>query len=111
MSNVKYQYLRMNNYVLTILSDVSHVDDQVVVSWATCFKSSKEAFCKKSAREAVHMVERNTLVVNQDFTRNEIVTKILAHLYYNSSDKSATYHNFIQLYLYEYISSSTYKRA
>lgn len=96
-----YQYLKYNDYFnglcITISTSIKRLQDgKAEVTWAVAFKNPKDKFDKSLARKAVDSREtKEVLLVGKNFTRGEIVTKILSHLYYNDIFLSAEYKEFV----------------
>lgn len=115
MNNVKYQYIRQEQYehlgnkdlCITIGTEIYQSDKTSHVFWSVSFKNPKDKFNKKIAREVVeqnfklHDFTSGELIYNRgEYTRHNIVTKVLMDLYINSVYLSDDYKKFIANLLY-----------
>ncbi len=109
MNNIKYQYVTDHSksnpeYCITIATSISK-DEQGLYSceWIATFKHPKDRFEKKIARQAIaeHLTNdqylfRGTIKLGRHYTRQSIIDKIFAFMYYNEQGLTSDYRMFIQ---------------
>lgn len=116
MNNVKYQYIRPEKYdmrqnglCITIGTEIVDSEKKSHIFYAIALKNPKDKFDKVIAREIVnnnfkvHDFVSGELIYNKgEFTRHNIVVKILMDLYINSSYLTRDYQEFVRDLLYQY---------
>lgn len=100
---IKYQYLPYGNLCLTIATHIKkNAFGDAIVDWSVAFKSPKDRFSKQIAREVISTRETRRLFVQSGYSRDLIVTKILADLVYNEENLSLDYKNMVLRLLSNY---------
>lgn len=111
--NVKFQYLRPDEYhkeknglCITIGTQIYEQDNTTMLLWSCAFKNPKDQFSKEIARNIIindfNQQSYFTLTLKKgDYTRHEILDKILMTLYVNSyAMLSDDYLVYVRKYLY-----------
>lgn len=108
---IKYQYLKgsdycfwVDNLCLTIATKIktSKITGLKTVEWSVAFKNPKDQFDKKLARAAVNPKTPKRIFLGKKYSREEIVTKILADLFYNDYFLSKEYREFVRYLLFKF---------
>lgn len=111
---IKYQYLKgtdfytvngwADNLCLTIATKIktSKVHGNKTVEWSVAFKHPNDQFNKSLARAAVNSKTPKRLFLGKQYSRDEIVAKILADLVYNDYFLSNEYRKFVRMLLKTY---------
>ena len=111
---IKYQYLKgtdfhtvngwADNLCLTIATKIktSKVHGNKTVEWSVAFKHPNDQFNKSLARAAVNSKTPKRLFLGKQYSRDEIVAKILADLVYNDYFLSDEYRKFVRMVLKTY---------
>jgi hypothetical protein len=113
MSNEKFQYITEHRYFpklcIAISTILEKIDDKnSKCKWVVAFKAPSDNFNKKLAREAIDL-NRNKpfysgeIILNNDYSRYEIVVKILMSLAINDSQFSSSYAEFIGFQIYSHL--------
>lgn len=106
---VKFQYIRneSNRLCVTIGTEIIDSEKYSHVFFAVSFKNPKDQFSKKIAREQVmdnfpkmDFVSGELILNKGDYSRYEIVEKILMHLHINNVYMTKDYTRFIEQLLY-----------
>jgi hypothetical protein len=110
---IKYQYLQPNDHeiqrqpklkglCITVATDLEKInDDFSFCSWTVAFKNPNDQFTKTAARDAIAQNDikpffGGQLKISNDYTRNEILSKILMLLCVNEVQYSSTYRKYIR---------------
>ena len=110
---IKYQYLKPSDFeirlhsklkglCITIATDLEKINDKrSICTWTVAFKNPNDIFNKENARQAI--AENNLrpwfggqLTISNDYTRNEILSKILMLLCVNDIHFTGTYRAYIR---------------
>ena len=110
--SVKFQYLRTykDKLCLTIGTEIIQSKETTHVFWSVAFKNPKDKFNKQIAREVVmdnfskmDFVSGELIFDKFQYTRNEIVMKIMMSLHINEVYMSSDYRKLVSDYIYTYL--------
>lgn len=110
---IKYQYLQPTSYdiarqpnlkglCITIATELEKVDEKLSLCyWTVAFKNPNDQFNKVTARAAIVANESNpflsgSITLSNNYTRNEILSKILMQLCINEMAFTTKYRHFIR---------------
>lgn len=116
---IKYQYIRptslqvamfpkLKNLCITVATDLVKQDEKhTKCFFKVVFKHPKDLFCKKEAHKAISECGQfpepspfsGSFLVDNTYTRNEILSKILYHVYINEVYLTSFYKQYIKVLL------------
>lgn len=100
------QYNRLAKLCISISTQLVRVDEKTsICKWAVAFKSPSDRFSKEEAKLALAINELDGgnngtfVLLNNEYTHNEIVSKILMYLAVNDAELSSSYRSLVRALL------------